>query len=101
MKFRKKPLEAYGFQFNGTWPEVMNELDKISEDITGTGFRIESGHRPPITMNRDVDDGPVLQIDTGHGIAIAWPGDYVVLDGDGFFYPVRQNIFEATYEVTS
>jgi hypothetical protein len=43
-------------------------------------------------------DNPVVKIDTLEGTLNAQVGDYIVKGINGEFYPVKPDIFEATYE---
>jgi hypothetical protein len=48
---------------------------------------------------RSVDfDGHVIAIDTLEGTMYADPGDWVIKGVKGEFYPVKPDIFDATYE---
>lgn len=44
------------------------------------------------------NDVPILKIQTLEGVMTARFGDYIVKGVKGEFYPVRGDIFEATYE---
>lgn len=81
-KFRKKPVEVEAIQFtHETKNRVFNEL---------------AGRRSPDFENGD----PILKIETIHGeTAVVRVGDWIVKEPKiGCYYPVKPDIFAATYE---
>jgi hypothetical protein len=74
MKFRKKPVEIEAIQWFklGDHPAVMRFRDDISESI-GYIETLEGGH----IVNR---------------------GDWIITGVKGEHYPVKSDIFQATYE---
>jgi hypothetical protein len=82
-KFRKKPVEVEAVQFTkDTMHQVFNDL---------TGIRAPGW---------DDDGTPHLKVTTIHGeTAIVRFGDWIVSEPEiGRYYPVKSDIFEATYE---
>lgn len=77
MKYRKRPVvvEAIEWQ-DGKWDEIVAFGCKCAQDQ---------------------DDN--LLIPTLEGILYANPGDYIIKDVKGEFYPCKPDIFEMTYEV--
>jgi hypothetical protein len=84
MRFRKKPVEIDAIQFTGH-----NDAEVLAfGDAHGGG------------LWDPVDRGPSIAMRTVHGeTAIARPGDWIIPEPDaGRFYPVKPDIFDATYE---
>lgn len=50
------------------------------------------------TLSRDAL-GPCIEIDTLEGTMLARPGDWIIKGVKGEFYPIKYEIFAATYEV--
>ena len=77
-KYRKKPIVIEAIQFNGRNSADIHEFcgDKIREPI-GKDY---------------------LEIETLEGVHIVSPGDYIIKDIKGEFYPCKPDKFEATYE---
>lgn len=83
-QFRKKPIEVEAFRFTGEFDEdVMNMIHLALARYLG-----ESASGRPA----------VLEIATLEGTMTAMPGDWIVRGTKGEFYPVKPDIFEATYE---
>lgn len=82
-KFRKKPVEIEAVQF------TKDNMNRVFNDLSGT--------RAP---GRDEDGTPHLKVMTIHGeTAIVRLGDWIVSEPElGRYYPVKPDIFEATYE---
>lgn len=81
-KYRKKPALVEAMQFTDS------DKDRVLIWMTGQ-------------VAPDFEDGrPVVKFRTVHGeVAVARLGDWIVQDGDlGTYYPVRPDIFAATYE---
>lgn len=79
-KFRKKPVVIEAMQF--------------TEDTKNQCFNF-------VTCNHFADwkdDKPVLKIQTLEGVMMAQFGDWIVKGVAGEFYPVKPDIFDATYE---
>lgn len=77
MRFRKKPVEAVRWDGNN-YEEVrvlFGGWDRFMIDRAGN-----------------------VRIDTPNGQRTAFPGDWIVEDGSGGFYPVKPDIFESSYE---
>ena len=71
MKFRKKPVIIEANQFHPDalpWPKGV------------------------------VKEKQYFYIETLNGWTYVFPGDWIITDTDGECYPIKQDIFEATYE---
>jgi hypothetical protein len=86
-KFRKKPVVIEAVQFDGT-PE--------SGLAVFAAFDIPNGKFLPNypDLSRDCH----LSIPTLEGVMTASPGDWIIRGVQGECYPVKPDIFEATYE---
>jgi hypothetical protein len=80
VKYRKRPVVIEALQW---WPD---DPQAAGEMIGWTNFQFSIGDRLE------------LLIETLEGVMAASPGDFVVKDVQGEFYPVKPDIFEATYE---
>lgn len=78
MKYRKKPVIIDAVLFDGTLVSVENF--------------------PGFTCSQDFGS-KTIQIETLEGVMTASPGDYIIKGIKGEFYPVKPDIFEATYEI--
>lgn len=81
-KYRKKPLVVEAVQFQDT----VESIDAVHE-LVGDTISIDYSQDPP-----------VLKVRTLEGVMTAHPGDYIVKGVAGEVYPVKKDIFEATYE---
>lgn len=79
-KFRKKPVVIEAVQWTGT-PESADEVLSFA--------------RGKATWRTSHND---MQIDTLEGAMTVSPGDWVIKGLKGEFYPIKPDIFEATYE---
>lgn len=77
MRYIKKPVVVEAWQFNG---ESVLDRPKWFKDFY---FLIDEGN---------------VYIPTLEGIMKASPGDYIIKGVKGEIYPVKPDIFEATYE---
>lgn len=78
-KYRKKPVAIEAIQWDG------NNVDLIIEWSGGDGETIEPA-------------GRVLLIHTLEGVMTAKLGDWIIKGVSSEFYPIKPEIFEATYE---
>jgi len=92
-KYRKKPVEIEAVQWDGTAWELRH------------GDRRELRHRHPRLVGQPTPPSPHdiacrcdIAIDTLEGRMTASPGDWVIRGVQGEFYPIKSDIFEATYE---
>lgn len=87
MKFRKKPVVIDAEQFDGTPSSAVRVFE---------AFNIPGGKFLPNydDLSKDCD----LLIPTLEGEMMASAGDWIVKGVKGEFYPVKPDIFEATYE---
>lgn len=85
MRFRKKPVEVDAAQFtHATAPAVTQWLTE---------------HDAAYMFHGDDFTGEVyLEIYTLEGTMTAQPGDWIIRGVQGEFYPVKPQIFAATYE---
>lgn len=80
-KYRKLPIEI--------------EAEQFTEETKNQVFNWISCTVEPIFINGK----PAMKIQTLEGNMIAHIGDYVIKGVKGEFYPCKQDIFEATYEL--
>jgi len=81
MKYRKKPVVIEAMQF------TEDTKDRCLHFVT-------------CNTAADFEDGkPVMRIQTLEGIMTASVGDYIIKGVQGEFYPIKEEIFEQTYEV--
>ncbi|WP_233152667.1 hypothetical protein [Mycobacterium sp. NS-7484] len=90
-RYRKKPVEIDAVQWDGT-AEAAAPI-------------IEWAHANNVTITYNCPDGDacrrdthVLLVCTLEGAMSALPGDWIVRGIKGEFYPVKPDIFAATYE---
>lgn len=84
-KYRKKPVVIEALQFDGTETSAYDLIDWIDQDAAGNDAVY------------DPYDNSV-GIKTLEGVMSVLPGDYVIRGVQGEFYPVKPEIFTATYE---
>lgn len=84
MKYRKKPVVIEAMQWDGTIESAV-EIRKWSH------------HQVSVDPNEPLK----LLIPTLEGQMTASSGDYIIRGVQGEFYPVKPDIFEATYEVVN
>ena len=95
-RYRKKPVVVEAMQLVGTnaethavyqWIEANTQgsFDSLSEEIPASGVSID-----PATG--------FFLIATLEGVMQAKPGDWIIRGVQGEFYPIKSDIFEATYE---
>lgn len=77
MKFRKKPVVIEAVQYTGDNHEVINAF--VGSELNRVFATVE--------------------IPTLEGTMTANPGDWIIKGVKGEFYPCRQDIFAATYEL--
>lgn len=85
-RYRKKPVEIEAVQFNGAVESANRILGWIGSN-DGDAKRAHTT-RPELG----------LVIHTLEGDMRAEPGDWIIKGVAGEFYPVRDDIFAATYE---
>lgn len=92
MQYRKKPVVIEAMQFDGTmssygaiqrWAGLAPGPDEFS--IGGSPHDDLCGH--------------TLSIPTLEGVMVANPGDWIIRGVKGEFYPCKDLIFQATYEL--
>ena len=99
MKFRKRPVIIEAMQLVGTnaethavyqWIEANTQgsFDPLSEEIPASGVSID-----PATG--------FFLIATLEGVMQAKPGDWIIRDIKGEFYPIKPNVFADSYEEVS
>lgn len=83
LDYRKKPVVVQAIQLDGTKENLQAVRDFLKETRYGCLKRADGYH---------------FDIHTLEGVMHANPGDYIVKGVQGEFYPVKPDIFEATYE---
>ena len=91
-KYRKKPVEIEAVQWDGTAAGATPVIDWILSHGGNARYR----DCPP-TLH-DIAWRCDIAIDTREGRMTASPGDWVIRGVQGEFYPIKSDIFEATYE---
>jgi len=81
---REKPVEIQAWHWDGTEESALAIIDWV-------------GVHGSIKQSPDF----VIQISTLEGIMTAEPGDWIIQDVDGEFYPCKPSIFAATYEAST
>lgn len=79
--FRKRPVVIEALLFDGT---------NVDECLAFIGAPREEGE--------DAEDFDTIDIDTLEGTMETRQGDWIIKGVQGEFYPVKPDIFEATYE---
>lgn len=87
-KYRKKPVVIEAVQYTG---KNGNEIRKWSGNKV-----IES---PVLEPSDDNLSGKYVQIETLEGTMIGNVGDWIIKGIQGEFYPCKDEIFKATYEI--
>lgn len=82
-KYRKKPVVIEAVQFK-------DDIKSLIELSTLMNGYVKVDYTDP--------NHPVVKISTLEGTLNAQVGDYIVRGINGEFYPVKPDIFEATYE---
>jgi len=85
MKYRKKPVVIEAEQFDGSHMSA----DLISNWSNKKVWQNTSGYGEFLGT---------LSINTLEGVMTASEGDYIIKGIRGEFYPIKPDIFEATYE---
>lgn len=90
-KFRKKPVVIEAIQFTNLNYDEINAFvgEKLLHQIESDAAH-QVGVAPPVSS---------LTIKTLEGDMKAMPGDWIIKGVKGEFYPCRNDIFEATYEL--
>lgn len=90
-RFRKKPVEIDAVQWDGSAEAATPIIDwALSNDVT-INYYCPDG-------DACKKDTHVLLVATLEGAMSAQPGDWIVRGIQGEFYPIKPDIFEATYE---
>lgn len=87
-QFRKRPVVIEAMQFDGTH-DCACQLDDWSQGKCQAGFALIDGK---------TEFSHQLLIHTLEGLMVANPGDWIISGIKGEFYPVKPEIFAATYE---
>ena len=82
-KYRKKPVVIEAIRFDG------ENHDEIIDWV---------GDGPFVGKGAAIDRARNLLIATLEGPLTASPGDYVIRGVKGEFYPIKPDVFEATYD---
>lgn len=96
-KFRKKSIVVQARQFSSNNDEGTRLMDRLVFWVNDSGHPT---NYPRLTDNQPVarHDGTNIYINTVEGEMRASVGDWIVQGLRGEFYPVKPDIFEATYE---
>lgn len=92
--YRKKPVVIEARQF---WPHT-----QVALGATGTIDSKSSDKAIAAWCGGNVTRdalGPCIEINTLEGTMLARPGDWIIKGVKGEFYPIKYDIFAATYEV--
>lgn len=87
MKYRKKPIVIEAMQFTD---EAKEQVLRWTSDNATKGRSSWAAH--------DVNDAPIIKIETLEGVMAANIGDWIIKGVKGEFYPCKPDIFEATYD---
>ena len=102
MKARKKPVVIEARQLAGSSADWMDVYQWIEANTAGSFEPLDvlEGRVPCPESGVSIDpsDGR-LMIATLEGVMHANPGDWIIRGVAGEFYPCRDDIFRATYEL--
>lgn len=84
MKVRKKPVIVEAWQLDSNTDDYPTWVHDALHDTGRLEYR---NYR--------------WEIATYEGVMVAFNGDYLVQGAEGELYPVRESVFEKTYEVVS
>ena len=90
-KFRKKPVEIEAMMYPGRSIDTVDKLLAFEDWFNGNGGR--GRYVGQYLHVYTLEDGP-----NGEAKHVASPGDWIIKGVKGEFYPVKPDIFEATYE---
>ena len=100
-KFRKRPVTVEAMLFDGSPAEAIEVFYWVERHTLGSFEPLDviEGRVPVPESGVSIDpsDGALL-IATLEGVMKADPGDWIIRGVQGEFYPVKSDIFEATYE---
>lgn len=95
-RFRKRPVEVEAHRFGPDAPTA-TDTHTWAEGLVGYYDCTKPGPAPTSGVSIDPADGLTV-IATLEGALKVQPGDWIVRGVRGELYPVRNDIFEATYE---
>lgn len=95
-RYRKRPIEIEAMQWDGT-AEGATPIIQWTDDHGGTAAYCCAELNNDCRCS-DPEAPHAITIDTLEGIMAAGIGDWLVRGIEGEFYPVREDIFAATYE---
>lgn len=91
MRYRKKPVEIEARRYEPHARNDWKQAAALGQWCGGTFY--------PGSPSGPIGDGyPYIAIETLEGTMKASPGDWIIRGIQGEFYPVKPDIFEATYE---
>jgi hypothetical protein len=93
MKFRKKPVVVDAIQFEYSASGI-EKLKEFCGDALGSTNKLRHPKAIGEAEIRTLEDGVTLTVKH-----IATEGDWIVKGVLGEYYPVKPDIFEATYEL--
>lgn len=89
LKFRKKPIIVEAAFFDGT----RYSANLIIQWMNGAGKFVPTGRHTGVLHVVTLEDGP-----NGEARHVASARDWVIKGASGEFYPIKPDIFTATYE---
>ena len=101
-KFRKKPIVVEATRLTGSTAQFHAVYQWIEQNTLGSfdPMDVIEGRKPYPASGVSIDprDGRLI-ISTLEGLHWADPGDWIIRGVRGEFYPVKPDIFEASYEL--
>lgn len=90
-RFRKKPVVVQAIRLSWDTKEAVAKFVQAG--------KLENGQ--PEFVTAGMSDTLGLMIPTLEGVMEAWTGDWIVRGVKGEFYPVKDDIFRQTYEMST
>lgn len=101
---RKKPVEVEAMHLCGSTADFQDAYQWVERNTLGSFEPMEviEGKKPYPESGVSIDprDGRLI-ISTLEGLHWANPGDYIIRGAKGEFYPIKPDVFDATYDVVS
>lgn len=91
-RFRKKPVEIEAMQWDGT----AEGANPIIEWVLASGG--SATYWGPGERDLEAPNAAYLIVETLEGEMLGSPGDFIIRGVAGEFYPVKDTIFQETYE---
>lgn len=93
-KFKKKPVEIEAIRWSGEETQIPEVFDFFGEELAALPSGDMVGH-PGLGY---MPAFGTLDIPTLEGTMTASPGDWIIKGVEGEFYPIKNKIFQQTYE---